>query len=462
MTDNQSNLMEKITSLCKRRGFIFPSSEAYGGLANVYDYGPMGAELLRNIKNLWWDNFVTFRSDIVGLDTSILMNSKIWEASGHTESFTDDMVDCKECKLRTRADHIIENFFEKKGSKKKVEGFSSEELSKIIQENKIPCPFCGKSNWTEARTFNLLFETNIGILPERQSKTYLRGEIAQGMFVNFKNVVNTARVDFPFGIAQSGKAFRNEITKGNFTFRMLEFNLAEIEYFFNPEKTDWEKFFSLWKKEMERWAFEYLELKKEKIFWREHTPDERSHYSRHTEDMDFEYPFGIKEMCALAYRTDFDLKNHTEKSEEDFRITDAETGKKFIPHVMEPTFGIDRTFLAVICNSYFEDEKNDRLVLKLPYKLAPYKVAVFPLVANKPELMEKAREVYKNISFSFPAMWDARGNIGKRYYAQDEIGTPKCVTIDYQTLEDDTVTVRDRDTMEQERIKISDLKKKLE
>jgi len=455
-----ADLQQKIVSLSKRRGYVFPGSEIYGGLSNTYDFGPLGVLLLRNIKNSWWDFFVTRRANIQGLDTSILMSPKVWEASGHTSSFTDVLIDCRNCKNRTRADHLIEAYFEAKGEKKIVEGLPPEELSKIIEDNKIPCPKCGVHDWTKPRKFNLLFETNVGIVTDSQATVYLRGEIAQGMFVNFRNVWGgggggTMRPRLPFGIAQSGKAFRNEITLGNFIFRTLEFNLAEFEYFFDPAKDSWEALFDYWKEEMRKWALT-LGLPEEKLSWRTHTDAERAHYSTKTEDLDFEFPFGVKELFGLAYRTDYDLKNHMEKSGEELRYTDPETGEKILPHVIEPTFGINRVLLAVLADAYCEEE--GRTVLKLPHTLAPYKAAVFPLVRNKEEVVGKAREIFDMlVSEGVSVTWDDRGNIGKRYYSQDEIGTPFCVTIDYQTLEDDTVTVRDRDTMEQVRIAVSDL-----
>lgn len=448
-------LQQKIVSLCKRRGFVFPGSEIYGGLSNTYDFGPLGVLLLRNIRNSWWDFFVTRRANIFGLDTSILMNPKVWEASGHTANFTDVLIDCKNCKIRTRADHLVEDYFSSKGDPRSVEGLSPEELSKIIEDEKIPCPGCGEFSWTKTRRFNLLFETSVGIVDESQSTVYLRGEIAQGMFVNFKNVLDTMRPRLPFGIAQSGKAFRNEITLGNFIFRTLEFNLAEFEYFFNPTKDNWEALFDYWKEEMREWAMK-IGLEESTLSWRVHTDAERAHYSTRTEDLDFEFPFGVKELFGLAYRTDYDLKNHMERSGEDLRYTDPDTNEKITPHVIEPTFGLNRAFLAVLSAAFKEEE--NRTVLKLPNFLAPYRVAVFPLVRNKEDIVGKAREVFDMlVSEGLSVAYDDRGNIGKRYFAQDEIGTPYCVTVDYQTLEDDTVTVRDRDNMEQVRIDLSDL-----
>jgi len=452
---------QEIVSLSKRRGFIFAGSEIYGGLANTYDYGPMGVELLRNIKNLWWDTFVTTRPDIYGLDTNILMSPKVWEASGHTASFTDTLIDCRECQNRTRADHLIEDYFEKKGEETKVEGLNEKEQDKIINKEKIKCPICGKFNWTPVRKFNILFETHIGIIPGKKSLSYLRGEIAQGMFVNFKNVLNSMSPKLPFGLAQSGAAFRNEITLGKLVYRTLQFNLSEFEYFFDPEDTRWEELYETWEKEMWSWCVDGLGLSKESLRWREHSPKERSHYSKMTKDIEFNYPWGFKELYGLAYRTDYDLANHMDKSGTDLRYTDPHTGRKFIPHVIEPTFGMDRTLLAVLFDAYTVEEKDGkkRIVLKIKPALAPYKAAVFPLLANKPELTKMAREVFEKLQLELklPIAWDDRGNIGKRYASQDEVGTPYCITVDFDTLRDKSVTVRDRDTTKQERIKISDL-----
>ncbi|MCS7092357.1 MAG: glycine--tRNA ligase [Patescibacteria group bacterium] len=454
-----NDLMDKIVSLCKRRGFVYPGSEIYGGLANTYDYGPVGVELLRNIKNLWWQYFVLRREDIFGLDTNVLMNAKVWEASGHTANFADTMVDCKNCKLRKRADHLIEEYYEKNNQEIKVEGLSEKEQDKIILEQKIPCPNCGKHNWTNVRKFNTLFETHLGIVSGDKSLAYLRGEIAQGMFVNFKNVLDSLSPRLPFGLAQTGLAFRNEITPGKFIHRTLSFNLSEFEYFFDPDQNDWQEMFDYWVGEMENWTFNILGIKKENIRWREHTDEERSHYSKKTSDIEYKFPWGFKELYGLAYRTDFDLRNHTEKSGVDLRYTDPKTGRKFIPHVVEPTFGMDRTFLAVILDSYAEEEINGkkRVLLKLKPSLAPYKAAVFPLLSNKENLVLGARNLFTHLLSHFPVAWDDRGNIGKRYASQDEIGTPFCITYDFQSLEDKTVTVRDRDTQKQERVLESDL-----
>lgn len=446
-----ANLMEKIISLCKRRGFIYPGSEIYGGLANTYDYGPAGVELLRNIRNLWWDNFVHKREDIVGIDASIISHQEIWKASGHTAGFADALVDCKNCKLRMRADHLIEE-----KTKEKAEGKSLKELEEIIKYNKdIICPNCGKHDWTQVRKFNLLFPVNLGIVEGDQSLAYLRGETAQGMFVNFKNVVDSTRVKLPFGIAQLGKSFRNEITPGNSVFRTLEFEQGEIEYFFDPKVSNWEKLFENWKTAMWDFVTETLGINKENLRWREHSDQEKSFYSKKTEDLEYKFPFGFKELWGIAYRTDYDLKQHMQYSNKDLSITDPQTGKKIMPHVIEPAVGINRMFLMLLSDSYVEEE--GRIVLKLNPRLAPYKVAVFPLLANKPELVEKAKKIYKDLSAHFVTVFDGRGNIGKRYFAQDEIGTPFCITVDFDSLKDNTVTIRDRDTMKQERIKIENL-----
>ncbi|MDO8504950.1 MAG: glycine--tRNA ligase [Candidatus Liptonbacteria bacterium] len=459
MNDIQNNLMEKIVSLCKRRGFVFPGSEIYGGLANSYEYGPVGVELKKNIQDAWWNYFVRQRDDMVGLDSSIILHPKVWEASGHVAGFADALIDCKNCKLRTRADHLAEDYFKAKNENVAVEGKSPEELDKFIQENKIPCPQCKKFDWTPVRKFNLLFETNIGIVPENQSKAYLRGETAQGIFVSFKNIVDSTRLKMPFGVGQIGKSFRNEITKGNFIFRTLEFEQAEIEYFFDPTVTKWEELFEEWKSSMWKFISKELGVREENLRWREHGDAERSFYSKRTEDLEYNFPFGFKELWGLAYRTDYDLTQHTKFSGVDISYTDPATGRKFVPHVIEPAVGINRLLAMVLLDSYSEEGEGDdlRVVLKLPFKLAPFKVAIFPLLKNKPELVAKAREIYDTLRKEFSVAWDDRGNIGKRYYAQDEIGTPYGITVDFQTLEDGAVTVRDRDTAKQDRMKIEDL-----
>ncbi|MBP9781908.1 glycine--tRNA ligase [Candidatus Woesebacteria bacterium] len=440
--------MEKIVSLAKRRGFVYPSSEIYGGMANTWDFGPTGTLLKNNLRDFWWKRFVLDRDNMFGVDASIFLNPKVWEASGHVAGFTDALIDCKNCRNRTRADHLIEDNLKDI----KVEGLPMSELDKIITDNQLKCPKCGKVDWTPVRRFNLLFETSIGILEGEKSKAYLRGEIAQGIFLNFKNVLNSTRVKVPFGIAQQGKAFRNEITMGKFVHRTLEFDLMEFEYFI--QEKDWEEVFEMWRKEMWQWALD-LGLSEDKLRWREHEEFERSHYSKRTMDIEYQYEFGWKEMFGIAYRTNFDLKNHQTHSGQDLEYLDPTTNEKYIPHVVEPTFGLSRLMGIVLTDAYHED--GDRVVLKLAPKIAPYKVAVFPLVSNKPDIMNKARKVYEDLKEKLVVTWDDRGNIGKRYYAQDEIGTPWCVTVDYTTLEDDTVTVRDRDTAIQTRVKIADL-----
>lgn len=445
---SDANLLERVSSLAKRRGFIFPGSEIYGGLANTWDYGPLGSALKRNIEQSWWDFFVTRRPEIYGLDTSILMNPKVWESSGHTESFSDALIDCKNCKNRTRADHLIEDNLKDSN----VEGKSPDELDNIIRSNKLKCPVCGEHDWTKPREFNLLFETNVGIVPEKQAKVYLRGETAQGMFVDFKSVLDSVSPKLPFGLAQSGLAFRNEITKGHFIFRTLEFHLAEFEYY--VKEAEWEKWFDYWKSEMEKWL-KVLGVDKKKTRWRVHTKEELSHYSKRTEDLEYNFPFGFKELWGNAYRTNFDLKNHMEKSGVDLRYTDPKTGEKFIPHVIEPTFGLTRTLMMLMIDAYHEDGK--RKILRFTPQLAPYKAAVFPLLANKTKLVTKARKLFEKLLQSHSITWDDRGNIGKRYFAQDEIGTPWCITVDFDTLKDDTVTVRDRDTKNQSRVAITKL-----
>jgi len=326
------NTLKDITALAKRRGFVYPGSEIYGGLANTYDYGPMGTELLRNIKNSWWQTFVHRRTDIYGIDTGILMHPKVWQASGHTDSFTDALVDCKNCRSRTRADHLIENYFEKKAKPQSVEGKSPQQLSDLITKSKINCPVCGKFDWTQVRPFNLLFQTNIGIVPENQSLVYLRGETAQGMFINFKQVLDSQSPQLPFGIAQSGRSFRNEITKGNHIFRTLEFEQLELEYFFDPKKDDWKKLFKTWQDAIWNWVLS-LGINPKHLRWREHTEDERSHYSKRTVDLDYKFPFGWKELWGIAYRTDYDLAQHTKASGVDLNYTDRHTAKKFIPFI---------------------------------------------------------------------------------------------------------------------------------
>ncbi len=400
--------MEKIVSLCKRRGFVFPGSEIYGGITGFWDYGPLGVELKNNIKREWWKSMVYNRDDVVGLDAAIVMNPVVWEASGHTKAFTDPLVECKKCHHRFRADQVSDK-----------------------------CPDC-KGELTDPKTFNLLTEVYLGVTEPKQ-KAYLRGEITQGVFVNFKNVVDSTRIEIPFGIAQIGKAFRNEITPGNFTFRSREFEQMELEFFIEPKDLEGEKWFEYWKKQRLAW-YTSLGIKKENLRFREHAPDERAHYARKAEDIEYNSPFGWKEFEGIHHRGDWDLSRH------------KLTHNGYTPWVIETSGGVDRATLFLLLDAYFEDEK--RVILKLHPKLAPYKVAVFPLVANKEDIVKKARDIYLGLKLKLNTVWDDRGNIGKRYYAQDEIGTPWCVTIDY---EPDSVTVRDRDTTKQERVNISRL-----
>jgi len=414
-------LMEKIVSLAKRRGFIYPGSEIYGGLTGFWDYGPLGVELKNNIKREWWKTVVYGREDVVGLDAAIIMNPKVWEASGHTEAFADPLVECKTCHKRFRAD--------------KPEAIAKHEK----KHKKTP-------QWTEPRTFNLLTEVYLGTTEPKQ-KAYLRGEITQGVFVNFGNVVSSTRVKIPFGIAQIGKAFRNEITPGNLTFRSREFEQMELEYFVAPNEKEAQKTFDYWKEERLNW-YVGLGMNKEKLRFRAHAKNEMAHYARAAEDIEYKAPFGWSEFEGIHHRGDWDLSRH--------KITyKDELGKEYTPWVIETSGGVDRSTLFFLIDAYCEED--GRVILKLDKKLAPFKVAVFPLLANKPKLLEAAKKIFDGLKRQMPVVWDDRGNIGKRYFAQDEIGTPACITIDFQTLEDDAVTVRDRDTAKQERVSVDKL-----
>jgi glycyl-tRNA synthetase len=424
--------MQKIVSLCKRRGFIYPGSEIYGGLANTYDYGPLGAELKNNIKKLWWKYFIQDREDMIGLDGKILINPKVWEASGHIKNFKDSLVECKKCHQRFRPDKL---------------------------KNLFKCSGCG-GELTKEKFFSGMFKTVIGPVEKEGLTAYLRPETAQNIFINFKNILNSTNAKIPFGIGQIGTAFRNEITTGNFVFRTLEFEQMEIEYFISPD-TDWKKIFQEWLDYIHNFL-PLIGLNKNKIENVEISKEERAHYSKKTIDIYYDFPFGKDELWAIAYRTDYDLSSHQKASRESLEYFDDISKKKYIPHVIEPTFGLDRTLLAVLCNAYCEEKmKNNetRIVLKLQPNIAPYKVAVFPLLANKPELVKLGRKVYDNLRKNFMTVWDNRDNIGKRYYSQDEIGTPYCLTVDFKSLEQNDLTIRDRDTMKQERVKISDLVK---
>lgn len=446
--------MDKIVGLCKSRGYVYPGSEIYGGLANTWDYGPLGVELKNNIKKAWMKKFVQESKYNVGLDAAILMNPDVWVASGHVGNFSDPLIDCKECKTRHRADKLIEEWAHEQGKDMIADGMSDEQLINFIKENHIPCPDCGKENFTDIRKFNLMFKTYQGVTEDSKSEIYLRPETAQGIFVNFKNAMRTTRRKLPMGIAQIGKAFRNEITPGNFTFRTREFEQMELEFFCKPgTDLEWHKY---WKEFCENWLLS-LGMKKENIRLRDHSPEELSHYSNGTTDIEFTFPFGWGELWGIADRTDYDLKQHMEHSKEDMTYLDPETNEKYIPYCIEPSLGCDRVALAFLCNAYDEEEIAEgdvRTVLHLHPALAPYKVAVLPL---SKKLSEKAEEVYTKLSKKFMCDYDEAGSIGKRYRREDEIGTPYCITIDFDTLEDESVTVRDRDTMEQIRIKIDEL-----
>jgi glycyl-tRNA synthetase len=449
--------MEKVAALCKRRGFIFPGSDIYGGLANTWDYGPLGVELKRNVKDRWWQMFVHRRRDIVGLDAGILMHPRVWEASGHVESFNDPLVDCRTCKSRFRADHLIEDRLGQH-----VEGKSPAEMSAILNDARITCPVCGNATLTDARQFNMMFRTTIGPLEETGVVVYLRPETAQAMFVQFKNILATGRVKVPFGIAQIGKAFRNEITPGNFIFRLLEFEQMEIEYFVKPDEAA--ESFEVWMEAMQAWL-RHIGVRDEHVRIREHDPDELSHYSSRTIDFEYQFPgaMGWRELYGLANRTDFDLRQHQEFSGEDLSYFDQAENRRYLPYVIEPTFGVDRTCLTLLIDAYDEEETVDvngkpdmRVVLRLHPRIAPYKAAVLPLM-RKPELVEPARRLFATLSEASDALvdFDETGNIGKRYRRQDEIGTPFCFTVDFDTMQDNSVTVRHRDDMSQERIAIS-------
>jgi glycyl-tRNA synthetase len=449
--------LETITSLAKRRGFVFPTSEIYGGLASSYDYGPLGAELLRNIRNLWWQEMISRRSDMVGLDSQILLHPKTWEASGHVEAFTDPLVEDRVNHKRYRADHLIETWLEKHPQAESINlaELDVEQMADLIQRFKIESP--EGNPVTTPKNFNIMFETAVGVVSGEKSTLYLRGETAQGIFTNFKQVVDTTRLQLPFGIGQIGKSFRNEITTGQFVFRTLEFEQAEIEYFFDPDETPWQSLFDAWKDQMWEFVTGPMGVSPESLSWRRHSDQERSHYSLETYDLDYRFPFGSKELWGLAYRSDYDLKQHSRYSGRRLDYTDPRTGRTFFPHVIEPAAGINRFFLMLLCEAYWHDESNRRTVLRFKPALAPYKAAVFPLLKNRPDLVAKARQVYKMLSQIYTTAWDERGNIGKRYYSQDEIGTPYCVTIDFETLENDTVTIRERDTMEQVRLPVPEL-----
>lgn len=446
--------MEKIVSLCKNRGYIYPGSEIYGGLANTWDYGPLGVELKNNIKSAWRKKFIQENKYNVGLDAAILMNPETWVASGHVGGFSDPLIDCRECKTRHRADKLIEAWMHEHNCEEIADGWSDEKMINYIKENHIACPNCGKENFTDIRKFNLMFKTFQGVTEDNTSEIYLRPETAQGIFVNFKNVLRTTRKKMPMGIAQIGKAFRNEITPGNFIFRIREFEQMELEFFCKPG-TDLE-WFEYWRNFCKNWLLN-LGIKEENIRLRDHSKEELVFYSTATTDIEFAFPFGWGELWGIADRTNYDLNKHMEHSKQDMSYLDPETNEKYVPYCIEPSLGCDRVALAFLCNSYEEQEIGEgdvRTVLHLHPAIAPFKVAVLPL---SKKLSEKSQEVYEKLSSKFMCDYDEAGSIGKRYRREDEIGTPYCVTIDFDTLEDNQVTVRDRDTMEQVRIPIDNL-----
>ncbi len=466
---NTEKVMEKIVALCKGRGYIFPGSEIYGGLANTWDYGPLGVELKNNVKKAWWKKFVQENPYNVGLDAAILMNPQTWVASGHLAGFSDPLMDCKECKERFRADKLIEDWCAENGYEleKPIDAFSQEEMKAFVEEHAIPCPTCGKHNFTDIRQFNLMFKTFQGVTEDAKNTVYLRPETAQGIFTNFVNVQRTTRRKLPFGIAQIGKSFRNEITPGNFIFRVREFEQMELEFFCKPG-TDLE-WFSYWREFCRNWLLS-IGLKEENIRLRDHDPEELCFYSKATTDFEFLFPFGWGELWGVADRTDYDLTQHQNTSGKDLTYFDQETGEHIIPYVVEPSLGVERTVLSVLCDAYDEEvvdaEKNDvRTVLRLHPALPPFKAAVLPL---SKKLSDKALEIQQMLAKDFMVDFDDAGSIGKRYRREDEIGTPYCITVDFQTVGDadsegdNAVTVRDRDTMEQVRVPISELKAYIE
>jgi len=491
MAKKESSLMERIVSLCKRRGFIFPSSEIYGGINGFFDYGPLGVELRKNIKDAWWKDMVQRRDDVVGLDASIIMNPETWKASGHVEGFTDPMVDCKESKLRYRADHLyyapvivdgetigyislLESEKLEEDAQKQAEAMKRKLGKQGTLEpltlktythadpseyEKIPSPATGKPGSLMApRSFNLMFQTYVGALQDDSSVAYLRPETAQGIFANFKNVVDTSRVRIPFGIAQIGKAFRNEITPRNFIFRSREFEQMEIEYFIEPGEDSWQKHHKEWIETRLSW-FESIGLPRDMLVEEVHEGDGLAHYARACTDITFKFPFGTQELEGIAARGCYDLTQHQEACGKNLEYFDETRKERYLPHVIEPSLGVDRTFLALICAAYTEDEIDgeSRTMLKLHPRVAPIKVAVFPLVKNKPELMEFAKNLYKRLQRKWNVFFDISGAIGRRYRRMDEVGTPFCVTVDFDSLEDGTITLRDRDTTEQRRIKPEEL-----
>ncbi len=462
MAKKVQDALKDLVSLCKRRGFIFPGSEIYDGLANTWDYGPYGSELKRNIKDLWWRKFVASRPDVLGLDSSILLNPKVWQASGHVGNFSDPLIDCKACHERFRADHLLE---EKLGEGCTV-GKNFQDIAAMIVENQIECPSCGKKDFTEPRAFNLMFQTEIGVVEGAGNKVYLRPETAQGIFINFRNIIDNVRPKMPFGIGQIGKSFRNEITPGNFIFRTREFEQMELEFFCEPgTEVEW---YEYWKKFCMNWLLQDLGITAEKLRLREHAKEELSHYSNGTSDVEYEFPFGWGELWGIASRTDFDLTQHQKESKVKQEYLDPITNKRYIPYVVEPSLGVDRLLLVLLCDAYDVEKLDDgeeRVVLHFHPSVAPVKAAVLPLV-KKGKVKEVAESIFQNLITRFNVEYDETQSIGKRYRRQDELGTPYCITVDFDTIGegDDVdlskkgkVTVRDRDTMKQELVAIEDL-----
>lgn len=450
--------MEQIVNLAKHRGFVFPGSEIYGGLANTWDYGPLGIELKNNVKKAWWKKFIQESPYNVGLDAAILMNPKTWMASGHVGNFNDPMIDCKKCKARHRADKLIEDALEAKGIEMVVDGLTFDQMAGLMKEHEVKCPDCGSEDFTEIRQFNLMFKTFQGVTESNTNEIFLRPETAQGIFVNFKNVQRSMRKKLPFGIGQIGKSFRNEITPGNFTFRTREFEQMELEFFCKPgDDLEW---FTFWRSTCKNWLLS-LGMDEESMRLRDHGEEELSHYSNATTDIEFRFPFGWGELWGIASRTDFDLNRHMEHSTEDFNYVDPQTNERYVPYCIEPSLGADRVTLAFLCDAYEEEqlENDSRTVLRFHPALAPFKAAILPL---SKKLSEGAGEVFAELAKDFMVDFDETGSIGKRYRRQDEIGTPFCITYDFDSVEDNAVTVRDRDTMEQVRMPISELKGFLE
>jgi glycyl-tRNA synthetase len=446
--------MEKIVALAKNRGFVYPGSEIYGGLANAWDYGPLGVELKNNVKKAWWKKFVQESPYNVGVDCAILMNPQVWVASGHVGGFSDPLIDCKQCKTRHRADKLIEDWNKENNINQPVDGWTNEQLIGYIKEKGVKCPDCGSTNFTDIRKFNLMFKTFQGVTEDSKAEIYLRPETAQGIFVNFKNVQRTTRKKIPFGIGQIGKSFRNEITPGNFTFRTREFEQMELEFFCEPGKDlEW---FNYWKEFCMNWLLS-LGIKKENLKMRDHSKEELSHYSNATTDIEFKFPFGWGELWGIADRTDFDLRQHMEHSKEDLSYFDPNTNEKYVPYCIEPSLGADRVTLAFLCDAYDEEEVAEgdvRTVLRFHPAIAPVKIAVLPL---SKKLGDEAYKLYEKLTKKYVCEYDETGSIGKRYRRQDEIGTPFCITFDFDSLNDQSVTIRDRDTMQQVRLKIDEL-----